>query len=120
MIAAAGSHNLLMLGPPGSGKTMLAKRLPSNLPTLSPEESIETTRIYSSMGRLQAGQPLMAVRHSVLPHHTISNAGLVGGGSPPAPAKSALPTTVCCSSMNSLSLIERRWKSCVSRWKTVS
>ncbi len=90
MIAAAGSHNLLMLGPPGSGKTMLAKRLPSILPTLSPEESIETTRIYSSMGRLQAGQPLMAVRPFRSPHHTISNAGLVGGGSPPAPGEISL------------------------------
>ncbi len=89
-IAAAGSHNLLMLGPPGSGKTMLAKRLPSILPTLTPEESIETTRIYSSLGRLQAGQPLMAVRPFRSPHHTISNAGLVGGGSPPAPGEISL------------------------------
>jgi magnesium chelatase family protein len=89
-IAAAGAHNLLMLGPPGSGKTMLAKRLPSILPTLTPEESIETTRIYSSLGRLQAGQPLMAVRPFRSPHHTISNAGLVGGGSPPAPGEISL------------------------------
>ena len=89
-IAAAGSHNLLMLGPPGSGKTMLAKRLPSILPTLTAEESIETTRIYSSLGRLQAGQPLMAVRPFRSPHHTISNAGLVGGGSPPAPGEISL------------------------------
>lgn len=89
-IAAAGSHNLLMLGPPGSGKTMLAKRLPSILPTLTAEESIETTRIYSSLGRLQAGQPLLAVRPFRSPHHTISNAGLVGGGSPPAPGEISL------------------------------
>ena len=81
---------MLMLGPPGSGKTMLAKRLPSILPTLTPEESIETTRIYSSLGRLQAGQPLMAVRPFRSPHHTISNAGLVGGGSPPAPGEISL------------------------------
>ena len=86
-LAAAGSHNLLMLGPPGSGKTMLAKRLPSILPTLSAEESIETTRIYSSLGRLQPGQPLLAVRPFRSPHHTISNAGLVGGGSPPSPGE---------------------------------
>ena len=69
---------------------MLAKRLPSILPTLTPEESIETTCIYSSLGRLQAGQPLMAVRPFRSPHHTISNAGLVGGGSPPAPGEISL------------------------------
>ncbi|MCA9133231.1 MAG: YifB family Mg chelatase-like AAA ATPase, partial [Planctomycetales bacterium] len=89
-IAAAGAHNLLMLGPPGSGKTMLAKRLPSILPTLTAEESIETTRIYSSLGRLKPGQPLLAVRPFRSPHHTISNAGLVGGGSPPAPGEISL------------------------------
>ncbi|MFN3191179.1 MAG: YifB family Mg chelatase-like AAA ATPase [Aureliella sp.] len=86
-IAAAGSHNLLMLGPPGSGKTMLAKRLPTVLPTLTASESIETTRIYSSLGRLKSGQPLMAIRPFRSPHHTISNAGLVGGGSPPSPGE---------------------------------
>lgn len=89
-ISAAGAHNLLMLGPPGSGKTMLAKRLPSILPTLTSEESIETTRIYSSLGRLPADQPLMAVRPFRSPHHTISNAGLVGGGSPPSPGEISL------------------------------
>lgn len=89
-IAAAGAHNLLMLGPPGSGKTMLAKRLPSILPTLTAEESIETTRIYSSLGQLKPGQPLLAVRPFRSPHHTISNAGLVGGGSPPAPGEISL------------------------------
>jgi magnesium chelatase family protein len=89
-IAAAGGHNLLMVGPPGSGKTMLAKRAPTILPGLSPEESVETTRIYSAIGRLASDQSLLAQRPFRSPHHTISNAGLVGGGSTPAPGEISL------------------------------
>ena len=79
-----------MIGPPGSGKTMLAKRMPTILPTLSAAESIETTRIYSALGRLRPGQPLMATRPFRSPHHTISDAGLVGGGSTPTPGEISL------------------------------
>ena len=89
-IAAAGAHNLIMVGPPGTGKSMLAARLPTVLPTLSANESIETTRIYSALGRLAPGQPLLARRPFRAPHHTISEAGLVGGGNPPAPGEISL------------------------------
>jgi magnesium chelatase family protein len=90
LIAAAGGHNVLMIGPPGTGKTLLAKRLPTIMPPLTPAESLETTRIYSAMGLLKAGQPLMAVRPFRHPHHSVSDAGLVGGGSTPQPGEISL------------------------------
>jgi magnesium chelatase family protein len=89
-VAAAGGHNVMMIGPPGSGKTMLAKRLPSILPRLSLAESIVTTKIHSMAGTLPAGSGLILRRPFRAPHHTISMAGLVGGGSNPKPGEVSL------------------------------
>ncbi len=89
-IAAAGGHNVLMTGPPGAGKSMLARRLCTILPGLGFEESLETTRIYSASGMLGRNVPLLAVRPFRSPHHTISDAGLVGGGSNPKPGEISL------------------------------
>lgn len=89
-IAAAGGHNLIMIGAPGSGKTMIAKRLPTILPPLTFAEAIETTKIFSVMGRLEKGQALITKRPFRSPHHTISDAGLIGGGHIPRPGEVSL------------------------------
>jgi magnesium chelatase family protein len=90
LLAAAGGHNVLMVGPPGAGKTMLAQRLPSILPPLSFEEALETSKIYSIMGLLPPGRPLLTRRPFRAPHHTISDAGLIGGGTTPRPGEVSL------------------------------
>lgn len=90
VISASGGHNVLMIGPPGTGKTLLSKRLSGILPSLAPGESLETTRIYSAMGLLKSGEPLLATRPFRAPHHSVSDAGLVGGGSIPQPGEISL------------------------------
>ena len=89
-IAAAGHHNIVLMGAPGCGKTLLARCLPSIMPPMTPEEALEVTTIYSVTGLLPSGSPLITYRPFRAPHYTISNAGLIGGGSIPRPGEVTL------------------------------
>ena len=117
-IAAAGGHNVILIGPPGSGKTMLAKRLPSILPPLNLHEALETTKIHSVAGRMSRHASLISVRPFRSPHHTISDVALVGGGSNPQPGEISLAQTECFFLMSYRNSSALSSKCCGSRSKT--
>ncbi len=115
--ACAGMHNLLMIGSAGSGKSMVARRIPTILPRLSREESMEISTIYSIGGYLPAGNSLMTTRPFRSPHHTVTAAGLAGEGVFLAPARCRWPTAAFCFLMNCRNFAAKFWKRCASPWR---
>jgi magnesium chelatase family protein len=119
-ISASGGHNAILIGPPGSGKTMLARRLPSILPPLNLHEALETTKIHSVTGKLEKNNGLITIRPFRSPHHTISDAGLVGGGSFPQPGEITLAQNGVLF-LDELPEFKRSvLESCVNPWKIES
>ena len=118
-IAAAGGHNLFMVGPPGSGKTMLSRAMPGILPPLSEAESLEVTKIYSITGNIPAGGSLIRQRPFRSPHHSTSLVGLIGGGSNPRPGEISMAHRGVLFWMNFPNLDGERWSRCVNRWRMV-
>ena len=119
VISASGFHNLLLIGPPGSGKSMTARRIPSILPPMTREEQLEVTRLYSIAGLLPSGQPLIRNRPFRAPHHSITAQALVGGGRFPSPGEITLAHRGVLFLDELPEMSRRCWSCCGSRWRSI-